>query len=226
MNGSLTQKCQHLINFGDEFLKGNLIGKTAQVLKQVKSNLLRLGSKTDIDAKIQTARDAKAIQDKDAREAAEKEAKKGLFSEEKFTEKVSGQKDEQGKTVPMDFKTPEINFEALTQKELYRMMRMKHLEISHGMTNKEMVKALKKEAEESTKKKNDEDAAKAAAKNEPASDPKKVPQTTNVGATTYPDKPGITQEAMPYLQGIEMNLVNPNGCGSIASARSRMILAA
>ena len=143
-----------------------------------------------------------------------------------FTEKVNGQKDAAGKTVGMDSKTPEIAFEVLTQKELYRLMRMKGLPITHGMTNAQMVAALKIEAAESTRKANEKAAAEAAAKNEPAPDPKKVPETSNVGMTTYPDKPGLTQEAMPYLQGIEANMVNPQHRWIIAAVEADMPLKA
>src|SRR6185295_13524289 len=50
--GSLTEKAVHLINFGDEFVKKQLIAKTTSVLNQVKANLEKLGSPVDIDAKI------------------------------------------------------------------------------------------------------------------------------------------------------------------------------
>jgi hypothetical protein len=216
----------HLINFGDEFVKGHLISKTTAVLKQVKDNLKNLGSPTDIDAKIEAVRVTKRITDAKKQEQAEKEAKKGLFSDSAFTEKVNGQKDANGEPVPMDFKTPEVPLEALDQKALYRLMRQKHLPISGHMTNAEMVVKLKAEAAQQAERDNQAAAKKAMAENKPTPDLKGPKLTSNAALTVNPDKPGLTQEAMPYLQGIQMNMVNPNHRWIIAANEADMPLKA
>nr|MBA2321325.1 hypothetical protein [Deltaproteobacteria bacterium] len=194
LNGSVTEKAVHLINFGDEFLKKNLIARTTDVLNQVKANLAQLGSPTDIEAKIQAVHDAKLnpVPNPKAQEKREKEASKGLFSEQEFQDVVND-------NGPMDFKTPSVPLEALDRSALFNLARQKGVTVSREMTNEELLAEIETAAA---------DPARAAAVAS-GDKSKKIEPTSNADQMVGHET-GLTREAMPYVEGIRANMVNPD----------------
>ncbi len=195
--GSLTEKCTHLINFGDEFLKKQVFEGTKSVLDDIKANLKKLGSPTDIDAKI------KAVQEKSKdKDHIDKEAGKGLMSTGDFTAKVNA-------GGPMDSKTPQQPVEALDDNALKLLAKQKSVKTvddkGKPLSRDQLLAALKKAG---------------------------VTAEAKTGAADMteggPGKTGdnIEKEAMPYIQGIQANMVNPKHQWIKAAAAADMPLKA
>ena len=100
-------------------------------------------------------------------------------------------------------------FEALDQKALYRLMRQEGLPIEQHMTNAEMIKALRANAPIKAARETALAAKKAQETNDAAPKPTDPKFVSNAKMTVKGGE-GLTQQAMPYLQGIAANMVNPN----------------
>ena len=129
--GSLTQKCVHLINFGDKFIKQGLLDDGSKVLQQIQANLSDTRF-AEFKAKVDRWKAAKAGTD----DKETKAAGKGLLSEERFTNIVDG-------NGAMDTKTPKLPLEALDRQALFRLAAQKNIALKPEDTKVDMIEKLK-----------------------------------------------------------------------------------
>lgn len=175
--GSLTQKSQHLIHFGEHYLGKQLLREAKPVLDRIKANLTEV-QKAELDKKIKAG--APKIDTK-----AEGKASKSLMTD--LTPPEPG-KDTFQKVVdkdgPMDDKTSAVPLESLDRGALFRLAKQKDVKVELHDTNDELLEKLK--------------SAKV-------DDKPKVEPTANAWMTADPAE-GITLDK-PYMQGIDANLV-------------------
>ena len=128
-SGSLTQRCVHLINFGDKFLRPQLVAGTTGVLDQIKANLSSPDF-AELEEKLKVLRAAQkqGVQDK--------KTEKAVFSEEQFSAKVEG-------GGAMDMKTPEVPLEALDRAALFRLAKQLGVQATSKMPNTEILDLIK-----------------------------------------------------------------------------------